>query len=178
MSTPLSDEQLAEIRADHFKVVDTFGIGWRIPLDPEVDTFEEDDEPYDRMVVTADSGDPFKPGGRYVVVFETAQQEWLAEWLRHAPERENELLAEVERLNTLVAGLTEAAGYYDELIEGLTRLIPDEYDSEGAVEAIILRWAQDQIDGWKKIRDAHQPCPFGPGEGCEICEVLDGGETP
>jgi len=56
VSTPLSDEQLAEIRADHFKVVDTFGIGWRIPLDPEVDTFEEDDEPYDRMVVTADSG--------------------------------------------------------------------------------------------------------------------------
>lgn len=121
----MDEQQLAQIRADHFKVTDTFGIGWRIPADPEVDTFEEDDEPYDRMVLTADSGDPFKPGGRYVVVFETAQQEWLADWLRRAPERENELLAEIERLRAQLAAVEKFCAARAEYITAINNCPPE-----------------------------------------------------
>lgn len=147
---PLSDERLKQIAADHYRVTHTFGPEWRVAVDPDLeepfDAAEEDEEPYDRLIVSTDSGDPFKPGSTATVVFETHQQPWVVEWLRAAPERENELLLEIERLNESVAALDEAdqeKGRRIQRIRGdATRALEliDEFDGEGISSAEHAKW--------------------------------------
>jgi hypothetical protein len=75
----------------------------------------------------------------------------LVATIKAKQENDERFLLERDEARNETAQLRE---HHDALVNGLTAFIPEEYDCEDAVDAIILRWAED-MSGHARIAVAH-----------------------